>query len=76
MNDRIGELFTVSYYKRASAGSNEITKHHVPKTQEKEVFFPTQAPITLQNSLLKDTGDRRGLSKLNYYKKREKKCKQ
>lgn len=72
MNDRMGELFTVSYYKRASLGSNEITRHQVPKTQQKEVFFPTWAPSTLQNSLPKDTADKRGLPKLNYHKKREK----
>lgn len=66
MNDRMGELFTVSYYKRASVGSNEITRHQVPKTQQKEVFFPTWAPITLQNSLSKDTVDGGGIPKLNY----------
>lgn len=36
------------------------------KTQQKEIFFPTWAPITLQNSLSKDTVDRKGLPKLNY----------
>lgn len=66
MNDRMGELFTVSYYKRASVGSNEITRRQVQKTQQKEIFFPTWAPITWQNSLSKDTADRKGLPKLNY----------
>lgn len=66
MNDRMGELFTASYYKRASVGSNEITRRQVQKTQQKEIFFPTWAPITLQNSLSKDTADRKGLPKLNY----------
>lgn len=77
MNDRMGELFTVSYYKRASVGSNKITKHQVPKTQQKEVFFPTWASITLQNSLPKDTADRGGLPKLNNTKRERKnaKCK-
>lgn len=40
MNDRMGELFTVSYYKRASVGSNEITRRQVQKNSAKGDIFP------------------------------------
>lgn len=43
----------------------------VQKTQQKEVFFPTWAPITLRNSLPKDVLDTRGLQ--GFKRKKEKK---